>query len=69
MSCWTRRARATFPGYTRRHLPRIKLLARRLGREAFTVPATEERRIRGTPWFLAREVAAFWWYHACGLGR
>lgn len=44
------------------HLPRIKLLARREGREAFTVPATEERPIRGTPWFVAREVAAFWRY-------
>jgi len=44
------------------HLPRIKMFARRLGREAYTVPAHEERRIRGTPWFVAREVAAFWWY-------
>jgi uncharacterized SAM-binding protein YcdF (DUF218 family) len=44
------------------HLPRLKLLARRCGREAYTVPATEERRIRGTPRFVAREVAAFWWY-------
>ncbi len=44
------------------HLPRLKLLARRAGREAFTVPAKEERRIRGTPWFVAREVAAFWRY-------
>jgi uncharacterized SAM-binding protein YcdF (DUF218 family) len=44
------------------HLPRLKMLARRAGREAFTVPATEERPIRGTPWFVAREVAAFWRY-------
>jgi len=44
------------------HLPRIKMLARREGRDAYTVPADEERRIRGTPWFVAREVAAFWWY-------
>jgi len=44
------------------HLPRLKLLARREGRDAYTVPADEERRIRGTPWFVAREVAAFWRY-------
>jgi vancomycin permeability regulator SanA len=44
------------------HLPRLKLLARREGREAYTVPADEERRIRGTPWFVAREIAAFWRY-------
>jgi len=44
------------------HLPRAKLLARREGREAYTVPADEERRIRGTPRFVAREIAAFWWY-------
>jgi len=44
------------------HLPRLKMLARREGREAYTVPATEERPIRGTPWFVAREVAAFWRY-------
>lgn len=44
------------------HLPRIKMLARREGRDAYTVPADEERKIRGTPWFVAREVAAFWWY-------
>lgn len=44
------------------HLPRLKLLARRAGREALTVPADEKRRIRGTPWFVAREVAAFWRY-------
>lgn len=42
------------------HLPRLKLLARRAGREAYTVPADEERPIRGTPWFVARELAAFW---------
>jgi len=44
------------------HLPRVKLLARREGREAYTVPADEEREIRGTPRFVAREIAAFWWY-------
>jgi vancomycin permeability regulator SanA len=44
------------------HLPRLKLLARRAGREAYTVPADEERWIRGTPRFVAREVAAFWRY-------
>jgi vancomycin permeability regulator SanA len=51
------------------HLPRLKLLARRLGREAFTVPAAEERRIRGTPRFVAREVPAFWWSYATAWGR
>lgn len=44
------------------HLPRLKLLARRAGREAYTVPADEERPIRGTPRFVAREIAAFWRY-------
>lgn len=44
------------------HLPRAKLLARREGRDAYTVPADEERWIRGTPRFVAREIAAFWWY-------
>ncbi len=44
------------------HLPRLKLLARREGREVYTVPADEERRIRGTPWFVAREAVAFWRY-------
>ncbi len=47
------------------HLPRIKLLARR----AFTVPATEERRIRGTPRFIAREIPAFWWYLLSNVQR
>jgi len=40
------------------HLPRIELLAR----NAFTVLAREERNIRGTAWFVAREIAAFGWY-------
>lgn len=44
------------------HLPRIKLLARREGRDAYTVPANEERKIRGTRWFVAREMLAFWRY-------
>jgi len=47
------------------HLPRIKLLAR----GAFTVPATEERRIRGTPWFVAREIAAFWFHMLLSVQR
>ncbi|HEX5138217.1 MAG TPA: YdcF family protein [Planctomycetota bacterium] len=44
------------------HLPRIKMLARQQRRDAYTVPADEEREIRGTPRFVAREIAAFWWY-------
>jgi len=44
------------------HLPRIKLVYRRAGRTAFTVPADEAYTVRQTPYLVAREVAGFWWY-------
>jgi len=44
------------------HLPRIKLAYRRLGREVFTVPAEESYTLSAMPYYLAREVAAFWVY-------
>lgn len=45
------------------HLPRIQLAYRSAGRTAYTVPAEESRAIRQTPWLVAREAAAFWWYY------
>lgn len=45
------------------HLPRIKLAYRRAGRQAFTVPAEQTRRVPQTPRLVAREVAAFWVYY------
>jgi uncharacterized SAM-binding protein YcdF (DUF218 family) len=49
------------------HLPRIKLLAARRGLPCFTVPADEGRtRLRGTPFYVLREVAALAFYFAVG---
>jgi hypothetical protein len=48
------------------HLPRIQLAYRTAGRVAYTVPAEEARAIRQTPWLVAREAPAFWWYYAHG---
>ena len=45
------------------HLPRIKLAYRREGREVFTVPSPQRRRLLGMPYYLAREVAALWVYY------
>lgn len=42
------------------HLPRLDLAFERRGAVAYTVPAEESRWIARTPWFIAREVAAFW---------
>ena len=42
------------------HLPRLDLAFERRGAVAYTVPAAESRWIARTPWFIAREVAAFW---------
>lgn len=44
------------------HLPRIKLCYQRAGLEVFTVPAEENRALRRLPYYMAREVAAFWMY-------
>jgi uncharacterized SAM-binding protein YcdF (DUF218 family) len=42
------------------HEPRVKMLLDRAGVRAFTVPATMHRRLVKEPYFLAREVAAYW---------
>lgn len=49
------------------HLPRIKLAYQRAGIDVYTVPATETRRLRKLPWFMAREVAALWLYYLSPL--
>ena len=45
------------------HLPRIKLCFRRAGWEVWTVPANESQRLYYLERYLAREVAALWWYY------
>jgi uncharacterized SAM-binding protein YcdF (DUF218 family) len=45
------------------HLPRVKLAFERVGVEAYTVPARETRALRGLPWYVTREIAAFWVYY------
>lgn len=49
------------------HLPRVKLAFGQVGREVYTVPAEETRRLAGLPKFVAREVAALWVYYARDL--
>ncbi|MEX2214383.1 MAG: YdcF family protein [Phycisphaeraceae bacterium] len=49
------------------HLPRIKLAYQRAGWEVFTVPARERHRLRAKPAYLAREIAAMWWYYLSPL--
>jgi uncharacterized SAM-binding protein YcdF (DUF218 family) len=44
------------------HLPRIQQAYRSAGRTAYTVPAEEAYRVRQTPYLVAREALAFWWY-------
>lgn len=45
------------------HLPRIKLAYQRHGREVYTVPAQETRRLRALPAYMLREVAALLLYY------
>ncbi|MEM7263616.1 MAG: YdcF family protein, partial [Planctomycetota bacterium] len=45
------------------HLPRVKMAFHRAGREVFTVPASETRRLRKLPYYMLREVIAFWVYY------
>jgi vancomycin permeability regulator SanA len=45
------------------HLPRIKMAYQRTGREVYTVPASESYTLKAMPYYLAREVAAFWYYY------
>lgn len=42
------------------HLPRVKLLFEQAGVPSFTVPARESRTVAKEPWFVLREVAAWW---------
>ena len=44
------------------HLPRIKMAYQRAGWDVYTVPARESH-FAGTPYMLAREVAALWVYY------
>jgi uncharacterized SAM-binding protein YcdF (DUF218 family) len=44
------------------HEPRAKMLFDRAGIAAFTVPATMSRRLTKEPYFLMREVVAY--YHS-----
>ena len=44
------------------HLPRIKLAYAAAGLEVYTVPAEESYLLSRMPYFMAREVAAFWVY-------
>lgn len=46
------------------HLPRIALAFLRAGLEVQTVPAVESRPLARMPWFVAREIPAFWAYWA-----
>jgi len=46
------------------HLPRIKLTYRRAGCHVLTVPAAERYAKSALPYFMAREVAAWWLYWA-----
>ena len=49
------------------HLPRIKMAFQQAGMEVLTVPASESRPLARLPWYLAREVAAWWAYYARGF--
>lgn len=49
------------------HLPRIKLAYRSAGWDVATVPATASDPIWQTPYFILREVPAFWQYWARSL--
>ncbi|PCC72082.1 DUF218 domain-containing protein [Nannocystis exedens] len=42
------------------HQPRVKLLFERAGVLAYTVPATMSRRLLKEPWFVGREVLAYY---------
>lgn len=45
------------------HLPRVKLAFQEAGLPAFTVPADETRTLTRLPYYMAREVVAFWVYY------
>jgi vancomycin permeability regulator SanA len=50
------------------HLPRVKLALEQAGLRGFTVPARESRTLVKLPYFMAREVVAFWSYYVAPLG-
>jgi vancomycin permeability regulator SanA len=45
------------------HLPRIKLTAQQANLRVYTVPAPQQRMLRGLPMYMAREAAALWVYY------
>jgi len=45
------------------HLPRIQMAYLRGGVKVYTVPAKEERILFKLPYYMAREIAAIWWYY------
>lgn len=45
------------------HLPRIKMAYQQHGIETYTVPAKQRYRLCAGPIYMAREVAAWWWYY------
>jgi vancomycin permeability regulator SanA len=51
------------------HLLRIQMAARRAGLATLTVPCRMSRRLAKEPWFLAREIAAFYLYHFLRWGE
>lgn len=48
------------------HLPRVKLELQRVRLASATVPAHQTDELTGMPWFVTREVAA-WWLHVLDL--
>jgi len=50
------------------HLPRIKLIYRRLGWEVYTVPAEETYPLTAMPVYITREIAALWAYYLRPVG-
>jgi uncharacterized SAM-binding protein YcdF (DUF218 family) len=48
------------------HEPRARMLFDRAGVRAYTVPATMRRRLWREPWFVLREVGAYWRAFAVG---
>lgn len=50
------------------HLPRVKLAYAAQGLQVLTVPARESYRLSRMPYYMAREVAAFWVYWGRSLG-
>jgi uncharacterized SAM-binding protein YcdF (DUF218 family) len=45
------------------HLPRVKLAYQRAGVDVCTVPAQQQRILARAPFYMAREVVAFWAYY------